>query len=1350
MTALYLISFFYPAIAQKQNIFFQNLSIKDGLSQNTIIRIFQDSNDYMWFCTKDGLNKYNGIKFETYRTIPGDSSSISSSDITAIAETRDGSLWIGTHYGLNRMNPLTKKFTRYYPNNTKGSLSSLIIKLLYVDSRGLLWIATTSGLDIYDRFHNTFLHVIRGAPIVWLTEDSFGNLCFTDGKKLFFYNYANKRITSYIYPGKDEIYYIYKDSKRNLWVGTTYSGLKRFDRLTHQFVSANLGVSNGINFNNEQIGYIVEDEGGNLLLASRSGLLTYSPTQNKCISHIIQTGEIGSLSDNTIIALYKDRNKNIWIGTWDGGIDYYNDYSNYFQFHIARKDIFRPMYSYNSFAEWNNQIWIGTNDGLIAYNRNNGKYTFQSGKLSNIAHKDEVKYIKPLNNELYVSIFGGDLFTIKQATPQRTLLGYKGAYVRDMEKDDAGNLWLASHTNDYLSLYNTKSNTFSNKFLIKGRKMPIQFVNVQDLLVDSKSIIWIGTRNNGLYQYNYITHEIKSYQAYYKAGCLPNNNVSVIFKDSRNRLWIGTYGGGLCLFNRANGKFYVFDERQGLSSNAICGILEDKLGNIWVTTQGSISCLKNGKFINYTHANGLPLQEINMHACLRGSDGAFYVGGNNGFISFQPEYLKKNPYIPKIAISGFKIWDNNKKGDTDPLYYIHANGKIKLRYNQSHFSISYAALNYIFPHNNQYAYKLEGFDKNWNYVGNETTATYTNLPPGKYIFEVKGSNNDGVWNEEGTRFVIVITPPFYATWWAYTFYLLLALFLLWFVFNYFITKERLENDLKIKQIEQQHSEESHQLRIRLFTNFSHELRTPLTLIIGPLNTMLSDHKLPLAITESLSIMQKNANRLLLLVNQLMDFRKLESGNLKLKVSQDNFKDFIDEIVIAFQELAKQRNIQLHVHYEVDKPDIWYNNYQLEKVLFNLLSNAFRHTRNNGTISIKIRQWDIAVAKKKYGERFDKIPNKTKQILEIKVRDTGHGIAAADLNKIFDPFYQAGNYEVNTVYGTGIGLNLTKGIVELHRGTIWAESKEGQGSIFRVFLPLGDQHLKEGEKEDSTESKSDDVELVKPNLLSTVDSINSPEEKKEPLKRYTVLIIEDNQDVRFYIKSQLKNQYNIKEADNGLDGKEVALRIIPDIIICDIMMPGMNGIDLCQFLKVDVRTSHIPIILLTARVTIPQIEEGLQHGADDYITKPFNAELLQVRIENLIKNREKLREVFGKKIIMENDIKSDTPSMDERFLIKVHDYIIKNMDDPELSIEDLAEEIGMSRTQLFRKVKAITDMSPQKLLLSIRLKAAATCLKDEGLNVSETCAKVGFSDPSYFSKRFKAYYNISPSDYAHAT
>lgn len=1353
--AIILFLFIVPTcimLAQKPNISFLNLSVKDGLSQNTIIRIFQDSKDYMWFCTRDGLNKYNGTGFEIYRNIPEDSTSISSSDITTIAETKDGYLWVGTHYGLNRMDPVTRKFTRYYPKKSSKCISDFIIKHLYVDSKDQLWIATTSGLDIYDRAQNCFRHITQGKPIVWLTEDSYGNLCFTDGDQLSFYNYSTQKITSYPYNEKDNIYHIYEDSKKNLWIGTTYSGLKRFDRSNHQFISVNLGINNGTNFNNEQIGYIVEDESRNLLLASRSGILVYNNALNQCIAHIVQTGEIGSLSDNTVIALYKDHNENIWVGTWVGGVDYYSHFSNNFQFHVARKDITRPVYNYNSFIEWKNRIWIGTNDGLIEYSPNNEQYIFHSSTSTHSVRKEEVKYVQLLNSkDLYISIFGGDLYVIHpKGSLVKTLQQYNGAYLRDMEKDSIGNIWLASHTNDLLTLFNTQTNSLRNHFPIKGKKHPKQFVNVQDVLIDSDSIIWIGTRNNGLYKYNYRTYDIEQYQANLQKGSLTNNNISVIFKDSHNELWIGTYGGGVCHLNRSTNQFEVFDERNGLNNKAVCGILEDNANNIWLTTQGGISCLnrEDSIFINYTHTNGLPLQEINMHACLKSLEGTFYVGGSNGFITFRPQYLKKNPYIPKMAITDFKIWNNDTKETDNPLYLIETNNKITLKYNQSQFSISYAALNYIFPHTNQYAYQLEGFDKEWNYVKNATTANYTNIPPGKYIFHVKGSNNDGIWNETGISFIIIITPPFWATWWAYMIYIILSLFLLWFILNYFITKERLENSIRIKQIEQQNLKENHQLRIRLFTNFSHELRTPLTLIIGPLNNLLSDNNIPSQIVSSLNLIQKNANRLLLLVNQLMDFRKLESGNMKLKVSQGNFKMFINEIFIAFQELAKQRNIRLSLNYAVDKPDLWYNNDLLEKVLFNLLSNAFRHTRNDGEISIDVRKWELPAATKKYGERFNCLATDTKEILEIKVRDTGHGIAAEELNKIFDPFYQANNYEVNTVYGTGIGLNLTKGIVELHKGTIWAESKEGEGSIFRIFLPLGDKHLQEGEKVVYfNEVGNLNSDLIKPNFLSNVENESLTEDRKQPSKRYTILIIEDNQDVRFYIKSQLKNKFSIKEAENGLEGKEQAIHIIPDLIICDIMMPGMNGIDVCKILKEDLRTSHIPIVLLTARVTIPQIKEGLQHGADDYITKPFNAELLQTRIENLILNRKKLREAFSKRILVEdNTTPTEKTSIDERFLMKVHKYIMENIDDPELSIENLAEEIGMSRTQLYRKIKAITGISPQKLLLDIRLKTAASCLKDEGLNVSETCARVGFSDPSYFSKRFKAFYNISPSEY----
>lgn len=527
------------------------------------------------------------------------------------------------------------------------------------------------------------------------------------------------------------------------------------------------------------------------------------------------------------------------------------------------------------------------------------------------------------------------------------------------------------------------------------------------------------------------------------------------------------------------------------------------------------------------------------------------------------------------------------------------------------------------------------------------------------------------------------------------------------------------------------------------------MRTPLTLIIGPLNKLIADKDLPESVLEQLKLMSKNANRLFQLINQLMDFRKLETGHIKLRTSCNDFVPFINGVFSDFKVLADIKNIKFTLICNVAELKFWFNPNQLEQVMFNLLSNAFRHTMSGGQIAINVSVWTKDDAVRTYMNKFNSIPQSVNNLIEISVKDSGNGIAPTDMDKIFDPFYQATSHEVNNIYGTGIGLNLAKGIIELHKGAIWAESNVGEGANFRIFLPLGSSHLSEYERVELPEISADHKDVYKANIkfMSEMEEKNDQANKlKHKLtKRYSIAIVEDNVDVRYYLKSQLKDLFNIKEAETGTEGRDIIFSSSPDLILCDIMIPGIDGLTLCKELKSDERTSHIPVILLTARTSVEQIMEGFDAGADDYITKPFNPDLLLTKIESLISNREKLKSSFSKKISVKEEFADSEGNIDEIFLKKVHTFIQERMDDPELRIEELAKEVGMSRTQLYRKIKSVTGMAPQKYLLNIRLQTAAHYLK-EGLNVSETCMKVGFNDPSYFSKRFKAYYNVSPSEY----
>ncbi|MEI6752255.1 MAG: two-component regulator propeller domain-containing protein [Paludibacter sp.] len=1329
-------------VAQDDTYKFSNISVRDGLSQNSVIRIFQDNRGFMWFCTRDGLNRYDGNSFRIYRSSIKDQNSISSSDATTISENKDGSFWIGTHNGLNHFDPQTDKFKRYFhADNNPKSLSSSTIRYLLTDRDDNTWIGTFAGLDFYDKKTDSFKHIYTHAPISALMQRTDESICFASYSEGFFVlNPHNWKLVNYPFSAKDFIYSLFEDSNHTLWAGMWSKSLKRFNPITKTFDQVPLKMGNGTSFDHEQIGYMVENKPGNLMLATRKGLLIFDTKQNEIIKHL--TNNNSNINDEKIIALYKDKTANIWLGSWNGGIDFYSQYTNYFNVTtpmLVGKELVGCI---NTISEINGQIWLATDKGLVVYNRANNSYRQLS--LNIPGGYNEVKFIYHDYDKLWISLYTGGLhiMNLNSNLIEKTIGGFTYGHVRTMTKDEAGNYWIASGTNDPFLMLNMKTEKLQKRFDIRGSKQYFAPMNVQDVLTEKGQTVWIGTRADGLYRYNYASKELKHFFAGQEENALSNNNVSVIFRDSHKNLWFGTFGGGICLFNSKTNTFKTYDHRNGLQNDAVCSILEDKDGTLWISTLEGISRfnLKKESFDNYNNTNGYPIQETVLHSSAVLSDNSIIVGGVNALTTFNPNRITRNPLKPNVVISKFKVWTDNVSEVESTSESVYPDKEVKLKYYQAAFSIYFAALNYVYPNKNQYAYMLDGFDKNWNSVSNQSSATYTNIPPGNYTFKVKACNNDGVWNNEGTSFEINIMPPPWKTWWAYLFYFAVIIAILGGFIYYILNKQQLETDITIKQIEQRNLEDNHQMRVRLFTNFSHELRTPLTLIIGPLNEILANKILPDWLRPKLEMLFKNAQRLLWLVNQLMDFRKLESGFMKLNISQIDFNMFIEDILLTFKELASTKDIKLELDNQNRNIDTWFDPILLEKVFFNLLSNAFKHTGNKGEVRILVRE-----------VKPDEIKQVTEAIfplqgaLLLEVSDNGNGIEQHEIEKIFEPFYQAHNHEGANIYGTGIGLNLCKGIVELHTGKIWAESEPGKGSTFRILLPLGNEHFSATELSDLKTVEHDRSVIVDlPDNPAPV-VYESTESKLKKRDNFTVLVVEDNEDVRGYVKSLLIDDYRIIEAEDCLIGCKLAREFVPDLIISDIMTPNMSGIELCNELKNNGVTDHIPIILLTALSGLDQVKEGFESLADDYIVKPFNPELLKLRVENLISIRRRIRESFDKNNVY-GQMTSNLPNAEDKFISKVFEYIKGNIDNPDLRIDSFSKDVGMSRVQFYRKIKSITGKTPSTLILEIRMNIASDLIKKSDLNINEIAYQVGFNDSSYFGKCFKAYFGVTPGDY----
>jgi signal transduction histidine kinase/DNA-binding response OmpR family regulator len=863
---------------------------------------------------------------------------------------------------------------------------------------------------------------------------------------------------------------------------------------------------------------------------------------------------------------------------------------------------------------------------------------------------------------------------------------------------------------------------------------------------DRSGTWWFGTSNNGLikshnFASNVPPHRKPQYKQYKPKVGDPHNlnsdDVRSIYKDRQGYLWIGT-DRGLNKFDIEAETFEHYSEKDGLPSNLISEISEDNQGNLWICTSKGLSRFNPviEKFLNFDEQEGLPMAGFG-ECYAKGPEGEMYFGGRDGFMVFHPDSQQYNTHEPPVVITDFQIFNRSVlPGDQSPLKKsITHSTEIALRHDQDVFSFEFVTLDFTNPVRNQYAHKMEGVDPDWVYTNaTRRYVTYTRLDPGEYLFRVKAANNEGVWNEAGAVLKITIMPPWWRTNLAYLIYILLVGSITYGIWRFRANRLKMQHRLELEQVHAAKLEELDQMKSRFFANISHEFRTPLTLILGPLEQMISG-KLKKDVRDQYKIMRRNANRLLQLINQLLDLSKLEDGKLKLQAQKIEIVALLRGLVQAFESLAVLKNITLKFEPNLDAIELYVDLDKFEKIINNLLSNAFKFTPEGGKVTVSIGH-----------PPQSPLEGGSKGGVYILVSNTGPDIPAEYLEKIFDRFYQAEDWEHE---GSGIGLTLTKELVELHHGKIQVESIPGIRTTFSVFLPLGKEHLesdqivesdyieRDGELREVVPSGERDTELVDGQL----DDKRSKSAEKLPL----ILIVEDNIDLRRYLADIFKNDAKVVEAVNGEEGFNISIRQIPDLIISDVMMPKMDGFELCKKLKTDERTSHIPVILMTARAAKEDKLEGLETGADDYIAKPFEAEELLVRVSNLIEQRRLLRKRFtGVKGLRPQDIAVN--SADQRFLQKALNIIERHLSDPGFGAERFSREMALSRVQLHRKLQALTDQSASEFARTIRLNRAAQLLREKTDNISQIAYEVGFSNPSHFSISFRKQFGLSPREY----
>ena len=1332
--------------AQKNKIAFNHLTVENGLSQSSVFSIAQDSVGFMWFGTKDGLNKYNTRNFEVFKRERGNPNSITTGqNVNALYTDRSGQLWIGTHRGLNRYIQESNSFQRYVNDpKVKTSLSYNTVRAIFQDSKGRMWIGTDSGLNVLvkpDRFIR-FMPQANGKPglahylIKSIVEDQYGAMWIgtlqgltrmMEGKngwtfKSYFHNKNNPESLA-----DNDVAVVYEDPMKRLWVGTHNYGLDLFDQQKQSFkhFTASKGKPNSINSN--VIRKIKMDRKGKLWISTLNGINIYDPeTENfSALNH--NPEDPTSLNQNSIYDIQQDVDGSMWIGTFYGGINFYH--SNATPFKGYKSTLGKNGLSSNVVSamieDQAHNLWIGTEaEGLNYYNRSTGKFTsfkhdpenpasLSSNLVKDISiGKDGKVWIGTYEGGLDLYQPGSNLF--KHYRPDSTdSKALNSNRVVCLLRDHNGKLWIGTRAHGVF-LYNEQENNFSAFH-------PPMFANdlkfIRYLFEDAKKQIWIAT-NSGTYIFDPLSNKIRKFVTINNS--FKFDDINIVQEDSNGVIWLGSYDAGLIRYqpNRQAIRFYNME--QGLHSNVILGILEDDQHSLWISTDNGLSKFDGKVFKNYTIEDGLPGNVFNYNSFLKDSRGEFFFGGYNGLISFFPAEIKENNKVPKVVFTRLRLFNKTVAIDDDSKLLkrnINLTEALTFSHAQNIFTLEFAALNYIKSEKNRYAYKLEGFDKDWNFV-NTPAATFTNLTPGTYKLLIKGSNNDGVWSKEPVAMMIYIKPPFWKTWWAYLFYFMALSGLLVLIFRYFLVRAKLSKEHEI-----------YQMKLDFFTNVSHEIRTPLTLIVGPLEQLIQDTLESPRLNRRLLTVKKNAGRLTRLVNELMDFRKQEAGKLGLNVSPENIVHFAKEIFLSFQYLALKHHVDYQFVCEDEAIEIYFDHEQLEKVFFNLLSNAFKFTPDYGRISLKIQ---------KSGTGF----------VEITVLDNGKGIPEDSRDKIFTNFYQVKDH-LSRNSGTGIGLALSKKIAELHHGDLRllpgaAAPEAAVETCFCLTLRTGKAHFAKDELVPQyVPVESPLLYPITPDLdvHDGAEPVDVPEQE-----RVTLLIVEDNPEIRDFIKHALRRFYDIVEAENGEQGVRLAFELIPDIIVSDVMMPEMDGLELCRTLKTDARTSHIPIILLTARSGNIHEVSGLKTGAEAYITKPFNIEILQLNISNLLMLQSNMRRKFSQQMTLQpSNVLIE--STDQDFLNRIMVIIERSFNDEEFNVNVLASEVGMSTPILYKKIKALTDMTVNNFIKSVRLKRAGQLLQQQKYTVYEVAYMVGFNDSKYFSKEFTKQFGRTPSDYA---
>ena len=1306
-------------------ISFSHFYVNDGLSQGTVVSSCQDSLGHMWFATLDGLNRYDGYRFKVYRHNPADTTSIQDN----------------------------------------------IIRKVYIDSRGDLWVGTVKGFALYDRKHDRFRNVSTGEmTVTGITEASDkGTMLIAAGGSLRFFNRDKWAWSDNGAPYQEERFgatILYR-SGNNIWIGTADEGLFCYSTSTMELkrissIKLSRSIQCMISEDNERLWIATEGEGLYLYNHRTGNCRHFQHSEND--RHGINSNHVrtlskdlygrlwvgtvnglnileddrfiqiqsdpftqGSLSHPSVRCISRDFQGGMWLGTWFGGINYWHPLKNRFT-NIQRQPNGNSLND-NVISciteDSDHSLWIGTNSGGVNhYNDIDGKFRYYSMRTSvedgNKSNDIKAIYIDDSRGLVFVGAQSGGLSIINKKTGSmhHCMENAKTNVPIDVYAvipADENSLWIGTLTG--LKLFDIESHVYKDIDRdVNGEA--IKKVSIRSLLKDSRGRLWIGGEK-GLMCLQNTGSGMKQQNLPISNESLNSAFVQCIYENATRLIWIGSRQGLYCYDDR-EGQLIRYTSSDGLPSDIIHGIEEDSYGRLWVSTDRGLSCFNpfSGVFRNYTMVDGLQSNQFNTYSHCRRSNGEMLFGGVNGITTFTPETMEDNPYRPQPVLTSFLLFNKEINPGSGILQEsIETAREITLDHDQNSFTFEFSVPNYLAGHHNTFRYMLEGFDKEWYETG-AYSVSYSNLPHGKYRFLIKAANNDGKWNDSPTALDITIEPIWYRTPVANALFALLVILIIVGAYLIIVERKERESRMELEKQEKAHQEDIHQMKMKFFINISHEMRTPLTLIINPLQEMITKST-DSWMRKQLKYLERNAKRLLHLVNQLMDYRRAELGVFKLSVRPENVHKIIKENWTYYEKLAQSKKIKYSLVSDLEGKTLYTDGQYLEIILNNLLSNAFKYTES-GDITVKATQSD--------------------NNLMLEVSDTGTGIPLGKQGRIFERFYQVDNEHI----GSGIGLSLVQRLVELHHGQIRLSSEEGKGTTFTILLPL---QLSAYSAEELGNSNTDEIHTSNTPEIYIPDS-ESPEEEiaeSDNKNRGRLLIAEDNEDIRNYMKNGLKNIFDIMLAKNGEEALMMLKENEPDIVITDMMMPVMDGLKLCTHIKQNISTSHIPVIMVSAKTDSKDQLEALKTGADDYIAKPFSMAILVTKIRNILRTYHRLQDKATKSMEIAPE-KISFNILDEQLLNKAIAIVEQNMDNTEFSTEEFAQAMNMSRSNLHIKLKALTGESALDFIRKIRFKEACRLLKDGRYSISEISDMVGFNTPSYFATCFKKYMGCLPTEY----